>query len=219
MFIGHYAASLVLKKVEPRASLWLLFLGVQLVDIFFFPFVLLGIERINIVENFTQSTHFELPYMPYTHSLLASFLWAGLIYGAFRIIFKNNMVALVMGLAVLSHWFLDLIVHTPDLPLWSDSSPKLGLGLWNNAIATYGLEAILLGGGLWLYLRSSTASSLIGKYGMCVFAVVLLIVNASNIFGPLTSENKVALVILTLVLYFAFAGAAFWLDRKRIYAS
>ena len=64
MFIGHYAASLVLKKVEPRASLWLLFLGVQFVDLLFFPFVLLGIERINIVENFTQSTHFELPTCP-----------------------------------------------------------------------------------------------------------------------------------------------------------
>ena len=58
MFIGHYAASLALKKAENRANLGLLFLGVQLVDILFFPFVLLGIERFNIVENFTQSTHF-----------------------------------------------------------------------------------------------------------------------------------------------------------------
>ncbi len=219
MFIGHYAASLVLKKVEPRASLWLLFLGVQFVDLLFFPFVLLGIERINIVENFTQSTHFELPYMPFTHSLLASFLWAGLIYAVFRVIFKNNMVALVMGIAVLSHWFLDLIVHTPDLPLWSDTSTKLGLGLWNNAVATYGLEAILLGGGLWFYLRSSTASSSIGKYGMCVFAVVLLLINASNIFGPLLVDNKVVLSIQALVLYFIFAGVVYWLDRKRIYVT
>ena len=75
MFVGHYAASLALKKFEKRASLGVLFLAVQFVDILFFPFVLLGIERVNIVENFTQSTHFELEYMPYTHSLLASLLW------------------------------------------------------------------------------------------------------------------------------------------------
>jgi hypothetical protein len=64
MFVGHYAASLALKNVEKQVSLGLLFLAVQFVDILFFPFVLMGIERINIVENFTQSTQFELEYMP-----------------------------------------------------------------------------------------------------------------------------------------------------------
>jgi hypothetical protein len=217
MFVGHYAASLALKKVEKKASLGLLFLAVQFADILFSTFVLLGIERFNIVERFTQSTHFELEYMPYTHSLLASFLWAGFIYGVFRIISpRNKSIALVIGIAVLSHWFLDLIVHTPDLPLWSDASIKLGFGLWNNAVATYVLEAILLVGGLWLYLRSSTAASSIGKYGIYVFAVVLLLINAVNIFGPLTGDNKVVFAIIALAMYFIFAGVAFWLDGKRI---
>jgi membrane-bound metal-dependent hydrolase YbcI (DUF457 family) len=68
--------------------------------------------------------------MPYTHSLLASLLWAGVIYVVSRIVPpKNRSVALVMGIAVLSHWFLDLIVHTADLPLWSDASTKLGFAL------------------------------------------------------------------------------------------
>ncbi len=66
MFIGHYAASLALKRFERRASLGLLFLAVQFVDILFFPLVVLGLERINLIENYTQSTHFELEYMPYT---------------------------------------------------------------------------------------------------------------------------------------------------------
>ncbi len=192
MFVGHYAASLVLKRVEKKASLGLLFIAVQLVDVVFFPLVLLGIERLNIVENFTQSTHFELEYMPYTHSLLASFLWAGFIYGVYRIIPpRNRSVALVMGIAVLSHWLLDLIVHTPDLPLWSDASTKLGFGLWNNAIATYVLETVLLAVGLWIYLRSTTASTAIGKYGMGIFVVILLLVNAFNVFGPLLDDSKV----------------------------
>ena len=74
MFVGHYAASLALKSFEQKVSLGVLFLAVQFVDILFFPFVLAGIERMNIVENFTQSTHFELEYMPFTHGLLASAL-------------------------------------------------------------------------------------------------------------------------------------------------
>ena len=216
MFVGHYAASLVLKRVEKKASLGLLFLAVQLVDLVFFPLVLLGIERLNIVENFTQSTHIELEYMPYTHSLLASFLWAGFIYGIYRLIPpRNKSVALVMGIAVLSHWFLDLIVHTPDLPLWSDASTKLGFGLWNNAVATYALEAALLGLGLWIYLRSTTASTAIGKFGMAFFVVIMLLVNAVNVFGPLLDDSKVGLAISALLMYLLFAAAAHWLDRKR----
>lgn len=64
MFVGHYAVGLALKKVDKRASLGILFLAIQFVDILFFPFVLVGIERVNIVKNFTPSTHFELEYMP-----------------------------------------------------------------------------------------------------------------------------------------------------------
>jgi hypothetical protein len=216
MFVGHYAASLALKKVEKKASLGLLFLSVQFVDILFFPLVLLGIERINIIKNYTQSTHFELEYMPYTHSLLASFLCAGFIYIVFRIVPpRSRSVALVMGIAVLSHWFFDLIVHTPDLPIWSDESKKLGLGLWNNAIATYALEAAFLSGGLWLYLRSTKATSSIGKYGMGIFVIILLLVNAVNIFGPPFGDSEVSLAISALLMYFVFAGAAHWLDGKR----
>ncbi len=142
MFVGHYAVSLALKRVDKNVSLGMLFLAVQFVDILFFPFVLMGIERFNLVENYTESTHFELVFMPYTHSLFASLLWAAAVYIVFRFLLlkkavNKNKLAIVMGVAVLSHWLLDLIVHTPDLPLLSDSSTKVGFGLWNHAVATY----------------------------------------------------------------------------------
>jgi membrane-bound metal-dependent hydrolase YbcI (DUF457 family) len=216
MFVGHYAASLALKKFETRASLGMLFLGVQLVDILFFPFVLLGIERINIIENYTESTHFQLEYMPYTHSLLGSALWALAAYALFRwVVVKRHSVALVIALAVFSHWILDFVSHTPDLPLWSDASTKLGLGLWNSAIATYLVEAALLLGALWLYLKSTTANNNAGKYGMTVFVVLLILMNIANIFGPLTDDSKVVMAVSALAAYVLFAAVAFWLDKKR----
>ena len=216
MYVGHYAASLALKRFEKRASLGVLFLAVQFVDIVFFPLVLLGIERLNVVENFTQSTHFELEYMPYTHSLLAFLIWSGLAYALFRwVIVKSHSVAVVVALAVMSHWLLDVIVHTPDLPIWNDASPKLGLGLWNNAIATYALEAALLLAGLWLYLRSTSASTRTGKYGMTIFVLALLLVNIANIFGPLQGDSTVVLASTAVASYLLFAAAAFWLDTKR----
>lgn len=216
MFVGHYAAGMALKKYEKRASLGVLFLAVQFVDILFFPFVLLGIERINIVENFTQSTHFELEYMPFTHSLLGSLFWAAFAYVVFRwVVVKQRGVALVVALAVFSHWLFDLIMHTPDLPIWNDASLKLGLGLWNNSIAAYSLEAALLIGALWLYLKSTTATSRVGKYGMSIFVVFLLLINIANIFGPLEGDSKVVLAVAALAAYFLFAAVAFWLDKKR----
>ena len=216
MFVVHYAASLVLKRFEKRASLGVLFLAVQFVDIVFFPLVLLGIERLNVVENFTQSTHFELVYMPYTHSLVAFLIWSGLAYAIFRwIIVKSHSVAVVVALAVMSHWLLDVIVHTPDMPLWSDASLKLGFGLWNNAIATYVLEAALLLAGLWLYMRSTKAVTKTGKYGMGIFVVLLLLINIANIFGPLGNDSKLALAVSALTAYFLFAAVAFWLDKNR----
>ena len=216
MFVGHYAASLALKRFEKRASLGVLFLAVQLVDIVFFPLVLLGVERLNIVENFTQSTHFELEYMPYTHSLAAFLIWSGLAYAFFRwVVVKSHAVALVVALAVMSHWLLDVIVHTPDLPLWSDSSLKLGLGLWDNALATYVLEAALLLAGLWLYLSATTAVTNAGRYAMSIFVVLLILVNIPNIFGPLQGDSKVVLAVTALAAYLLFAAVAFWLDRKR----
>jgi hypothetical protein len=216
MFVGHYAASLALKSLEKRASLGVLFLAVQFVDILFFPFVLLGLERMNIIENFTESTHFELVFMPYTHSLVGSLFWAGLAYAVFRwLIVKRNSVALVVAAAVFSHWLLDLVVHTPDLPVWSDSSLKLGFGLWNNSIATYFVEAALLVLALWLYLRSTSATTKLGMYGMPGFVVFLLLVNVANVFGPMQGDSKLVLAISAISAYFLFAAFAFWLDSKR----
>ncbi len=216
MFVGHYAASLALKKYEKTASLGILFLAVQFVDIVFFPLVLLGVERLNVVENFTDATHFELIYMPYTHSLVASLAWAALAYALFRwVVVKSRRVAIVVAIAVASHWVLDLLVHTPDLPLWSDASPKLGLGLWNYAAATYVLEAALLLAGLWWYLRATRPTGAIGKWGMTAFVVVLLMINVVNLFGPLQGDSKVMLAATALLSYFLFAAVAFWLDTKR----
>ena len=216
MFVGHYAVSLALKNFEKRASLGVLFLAVQFVDILFMPFVLLGIERMNIVPDFTQSTHFELEYVPFTHSLVGSVFWAAVAYVVFRWLFvRKQAVALVVALAVFSHWVLDLITHTPDLPLWTDDTIKLGFGLWNSAAATYALEAILLIGALWLYLRATRASSALGKYAIAAFIAILLLINIVNIYGPPPQGGKIEMAVSAMVAYFLFAGVAFWLDKKR----
>ncbi len=217
MFIGHYAAGFALKSVEKKASLGMLFIAVQLVDYLFFIFAPLGIEKFRLVENFTAINHFDLYFYPYTHGLLASFLWAALIYGLWRKAVGNARLALVMALAVLSHWFTDLIVHTPDLPLLMDDSPKVGFGLWNNFMATVVVEVLLLVGALVLYLRSTTATGAMGKYAMSIFVALMICLYIMVVNMPFDPDATVTEASITgLVVFTVFTAVAFWLDRYRL---
>ncbi len=222
MLIGHYSVALGLKKAEPKASLGLLFLAVQLADILFFPLIALGIERASIIPNLTEAAHFRLDFAPYTHGLVGALVAGGLVFLIFRQIpakqgSNQNMLALVMGVAVFSHWVLDVIVHTPDMALVDGGLPKIGLGLWNSALATYIVEAVIVLAGLWLYLRATHGTTLLAKYGMIGFTIVLLLFNIYNLYQPAPDPNSslAALAIPALAIYFGFAGIAYWLDRKR----
>ncbi|MGA7305549.1 MAG: hypothetical protein WBW88_11780 [Rhodothermales bacterium] len=210
MFVGHYAVSLAVKSKEREIPLWQLFLAVQFVDILFFTFSFFGIERFNIVPHYTPSTNFELVYMPYTHGLAATLVWGLLTYAVFRLpaLGGSKRVALWMAVAVMSHWVLDLIVHTADLPLLGDNSPKIGLGLWNYPIATFLLEALLLAIGAWLLLKDNASKKL--KRRIIGFVVALVVINAANLFGPPGGGTETGLAVTALVLYFGLAGFAYW---------
>lgn len=221
MFIGHYAAGFALKSVEKKASLGMLFIAVQFVDYLFFVLAPFGIEKFRLVENYTAISHIELVFYPYSHGLLASVLWAVLIYGLWRTVpflkdVGKSKVALVMALAVLSHWFVDLLVHTPDLPLLGDDSVKVGFGLWNNFAVAYALEVLLVVGSVILYLRSTTAHGAMGKYAMIIFAGVLVGFYTMTVtvpFDPNTTVNQASVV--TIVTFSVLTAVAFWLDRYR----
>lgn len=65
-----------------------------------------------------------------------------------------------------------------------------------------------------LYLRSTTATTRLGRFGMPVFGVVMIIVQAVVFFGaPPPSDTAAAL--MALVSYGLFAAIAGWLDRQR----
>jgi hypothetical protein len=218
LFVGHYGVSFACKGVERQLPLWLLFLAVQFVDILWSILILLGIEKVRIVPGITATNPFDLYYMPYTHSLVAAIMWSALVYGGYRMLASSpsarpDRPALLLALAVFSHWILDLLVHRPDLPLY-DNAHKVGLGLWNYPMPTFALEAAILFGGMLIYMRSTKSESLIGKYGMPVFGIVLLVVHWILFFGaPAGSPNATA--VLLLVLYLGFAAVAAWLERKR----
>jgi len=188
MFVGHYGVSFAAKKAEPALPLWVLFIAVQLLDVLWAPFVLLGIEKVRIVPGFTASNPLDLYYMPYTHSLLAAIGWSIVSFLAYRFAVRSAAprAAAIVGLAVFSHWVLDFLVHRPDLPLY-DNTAKVGLGLWNLPAVALGLEALLLFGAMWLYLRHTAR-----RTAMLVFGVVMLAIQVYVFFGPPPSSDKAA---------------------------
>ncbi len=86
MFIGHYGVSLAAKRLDARLPLGWLFLAVQLPDILWAVLFLLGVEKARIIPAQTAVMAVDLYYIPYSHSLVASLLWAGVIYALFRLL-------------------------------------------------------------------------------------------------------------------------------------
>lgn len=128
MYVGHFAAGLALKGAQPKAPTWALLVGTGVLDILFGPFVLLGIERVTVTPGVPPGM--SLDYIDWSHSLLMSLVWAVLYGLAFWRL--GRPVAVVLGLAVFSHFLLDLPMHPGDLALWPGSTTHLGFGLWHS---------------------------------------------------------------------------------------
>jgi membrane-bound metal-dependent hydrolase YbcI (DUF457 family) len=219
MFIGHFSLGLGLKRADKTLSLGLLFIATQLPDLIYGFNLLTGIEKVNIVASSNPLTAAEYPFYPYSHSLLATLLWAGLVAliilaATHRSSQQKSKTALIMSTAVLSHFFLDVITHNPDIDLLGNGAFKIGLGLWNSPVASYIVEAVLLVTGLWIYLRATKGATLSGKYGLPSLTAILLILNAVSTFGP-PPTNIGYFAVMVLVAYLGTIFAAFWLDKKR----
>jgi hypothetical protein len=215
VFVGHYGPSLAAKALTKTIPLWVLFIAVQLVDVLWSIFVLMGIERVRIVPGITATNPLDLYYMPYTHSLVAATFWSVTAIMTYKVLSRQDgwSAAAIVGMAVFSHWVLDLLVHRPDLPLY-DNTMKVGLGLWNLPVLAFALEIVFLFFGLYVYLRATKPVGRGGRYGMLIFAVVMLPVQAFVFFGPPPSSGSAA-AITALVSYAVFAAVAYQLEKMR----
>lgn len=217
MLVGHYSASFAIKSLTRDVRLWVLFIAVQLMDVFWTSLLLLGVERARVEPTF-PSVPLDLYYMPYSHSLVSIFVVCALVFFLYRRFVPPRghlQPALFVALAVMSHWILDIPVHRPDLPLY-DNMDKIGLGLWNYPLWALLLEIGLLFIGMFMYLRATRATSKLGKYAMVLFGVALVVIQAGIVYGPRPSWLTIEVTAVSLlVYYFACAAAVLWLEQKR----
>jgi hypothetical protein len=179
MFLGHFGVAFAAKRVAPRTSLGALSFAAQFLDELWPILLLLGVEQVTIAPYLIRRqsstypgervalsvTPLDFTYYPFSHSLVMAVVWGILIGGVYFLFRRYGRGAWVMGLLVVSHWFLDLPMHRSDLPLWPGaSSPKVGWGAWNSISATYAIEFAIYAIGIALYLRGTRARDRIGSW-------------------------------------------------------
>lgn len=214
MFIGHFGAGLTAKRFTPYTSLGTLVVAVQLLDLLWPTFLMLGIERVRIDPGNTRVTPLAFDYYPWTHSLAMAVVWAGLAGAAYAMLRRHSRGAWIVAAAVLSHWVLDFVTHRPDLPLWPPEGPRVGLGLWNSLAGTVAAETLLFGTGVWLYATHTEATDRLGRYALVAFAVTLPLIYVANLTGPLpptTGAIAIAAQAQWLLVLWAM-----WIDRHRV---
>lgn len=212
MFVGHYGPSFAAKVLQPSIPLWVFFLAVQLVDVLWAILVILGIEEVRIVPGITASNPLDLHHVPYTHSLVAAMVWTAVTVVVARALPGPHSwsAGAVVGAAVLSHWFLDLVVHRPDLPLYGDAF-KVGLGLWDFPIVAMTLELGSAFAGLVVYARRTQPHNLRGRSSILGFGSIILLAQGLAFVGPPPASGSAA-AVTALVAYGVFAAAAYWLE-------
>ena len=109
-------------------------------------------------------------------------------------------------MASASHWFLDTVVHLPDLPILGfDGDRKVGLGLWNWGRAAFFVELFFFAIFAVIFVGAASLPAIL------VVGVVFHAINANSFFGfskrnPFGSSNAYAAAAL---LGFALVSAAY----------
>lgn len=213
MFIAHFGIGFGAKKFAPAISLGALFIASQFLDLLWPSLLLLDLEHVRIAPGITRVTPLDFFHYPFSHSLIMVIAW-GVFLGLLTHIFLRNLrYALVIFFCVLSHWFLDLLVHRPDLPLYPGGSLLLGFGLWNFPLWTIVLEVFFFLGGVWFYTKTTSPVNKFGNYGLIGLVLFLLLIQFANMAGP--PPDNVSLIAWAGQLQWLFVVFAFFVDKNR----
>lgn len=213
MFIGHFAVAFAAKRAVPDVSLGTLFLAAQLADLVWPTLVLLGFEQFAIRPGITAVTPLDFTRYPYSHSLLGMAAWGALLGLVYLVPPRRARAALLLFLVVLSHWFLDLVTHRPDLPLVIAGAERYGLGLWHSRIGTLIVEGSLFAIGVWVYARATRPLDRIGRWALIVLIAFLVLIYLGNVFGP--PPPSVRAVVWSAQAIWLLVAWGYWIDRHR----
>jgi hypothetical protein len=155
--INHAATGLIIKKVYPDVPMSVILVSVQFIEIFWVALNFLGVEKTTTENSVKSVSDVHLEYMPFSHSVVSTIVFAAGAWILFALVFKAFDVGIAFALGICSHLVLDLISHARDIviaPLLD--SRKFGLGLYEKPAAALVFETIY-GIFCWWIYGGSTA--------------------------------------------------------------
>jgi hypothetical protein len=217
MFVGHYSVAFAVRSEKNKIPLWILFIAVQLLDYIWATLVLLGIEKVRVIKGFTAGSMLDSYFHPYSHSLITAILWscvAAIVYkpiSSWLGFVYTKSASLIIGVAVFSHWILDLIAHPRDLAIY-DNAWKVGFGMWRYRNPEFALEIALLAVGIVLYLTRNVMSA-IRKVAVVAFGVALVVIQIGDTYVPRNPLTDKQTVIGVWIFYTLFVVVAFLMEK------
>lgn len=214
MLVGHVAAGLVAKRIEPRLSLGTCVLAAVGADLLWCIFMLAGIEHVQYRSGTGAANYLVATSIGWSHSLLLDLLWAALFAVAYFLRRRYPRGAWVIFAGVVSHWLLDVLSHRPDMPLAPGMHERLGLGLWTSLPATLMVE-----GGFWLfalllYTRATRPRKRLGVYALWGGSALLTLSWYNNIAGA-PPPNPHSAPIASVIFFSLIVAWAYWINRLR----
>ena len=214
MLVGHLAVSFAAKTAEPRLSLGTYVVAALLADLLLLLLWMAGIEQVEIVSGVGAAEYYRAIDIGWSHSLVSGVALAALAALATIALRRGNRAAALIGLAIVSHWFLDAVSHRPDMPLVPHREIRAGLGLWTSLPLTLVVE-----GGLWLvaigvYSVSFPARTQAGLHGFWGVAALMTLAWYHNLTGPPPSDPASA-PVASLALFVLLVVWAYWIDSRR----
>jgi hypothetical protein len=214
--INHAATALLINKKWPGVPIVPVLLSVQLAELLWVTFNLLGLEVTTTEPQVRALNDIHLAYMPYLHSIAATVVLACAVWLVVAKFLHKPAWALALAVAVSSHLVLDLATHVHDIAFAPGiDSPKFGSGLYEIPLLALVVETIYGVWCWWIFRGSKTLLAVI-----VVFNLAALSFYSPSISGPeylLAGHPKIfAAVIGVHIALGLFAVGFFARSRWRI---
>jgi hypothetical protein len=207
--INHAATALLINKKWPGVPIIPVLISVQLVEILWVVFNLVGVEVTTTEPQVRALNDIHLAYMPYSHSIAATAVFAIAIWGVVAKLFNKPTWGFALAVAVSSHIVLDLATHVRDISLAPGiESPKFGSGLYGVPLLALVVETIY---GIWCWWLFRGSKSLLAVVVM--FNLAAISFYSPSIPGPeslLAGHPKIFAAIIGVHIIVGLVAVGFF---------
>lgn len=215
MLAGHLALGLAATRLEPKVPLAAAVGASFALDLAWPVLLIAGVESVQVHPHDTAFTSLAFVSYPWTHSLAMVAVWS-LAAGLLAARSLGRRAGIAIGLLVMSHWWLDLVTHRPDLPLWP-GGPLVGAGLWYSIPATIAVEGGLFLAGIVAYARAWPARDATGRWALVALLALIGVLWITQPWSPPPpSDMAVAWGALSMWLLLPWCA---WIARHRARAA